>query len=249
MFTPAERTRIRDALITRARSDPGIAGAALAGSAARDAEDPWSDIDLVLQLAPDVAEPEVVEAWTDSIADRYGIADTLDIFAGGVRYRVFLLPSSLQIDVSFWPHDQFRATEPGFRMIFGTANPATQPSPPDVGTVIGMGWLYALHARSALARGRLWQTVLMTDDLRGQLITLICVRRDLNPWHGREVDRLPAADLQILTESRAREVTVEALEASRIYLTARFLAELEQHDQQRADRLRPAFEELIRPVG
>lgn len=34
--------------------------------------------------------------------------------------------------------------------------------------VIGIGWLYALHARSALARGKLWQAMIMLDDLRNQ---------------------------------------------------------------------------------
>ncbi|TGO04618.1 hypothetical protein SERN_2211 [Serinibacter arcticus] len=37
--------------------DPSVVGAALVGSGARDAEDDWSDIDLVLQLAPERMSP------------------------------------------------------------------------------------------------------------------------------------------------------------------------------------------------
>ena len=57
----ADRTEIRSAL-TEAAQDPRIAGAELAGSAARGTEDRWSDIDLILQLAPAADEPAVVEA-------------------------------------------------------------------------------------------------------------------------------------------------------------------------------------------
>ncbi len=48
-------------------------------------EDRWSDIDLILQLAPETDEPAVVEAWTRAIAEQYGLADILDVFSGGVR--------------------------------------------------------------------------------------------------------------------------------------------------------------------
>ena len=102
MFSATERTAIRAELITLATEDPRIAGAALAGSAARGTEDAWSDIDLLLQLDSAADEPTVVDDWSDTIDTRFGVADTLDVFAVGVRYRVFLLRSSLQIDVSFW---------------------------------------------------------------------------------------------------------------------------------------------------
>ncbi|TGO04619.1 hypothetical protein [Serinibacter arcticus] len=97
--------------------------------------------------------------WSASVSTiGDGTSDTLDVFAGNVRYRVFLLRSSMQIDLSFWPFEQFRATggEP-FTLLFGTPGEAAAPGPVDTGRVIGTGWLYAIHARSAVARGRLWQ--------------------------------------------------------------------------------------------
>lgn len=65
MFTTAERTRIRDELIALARSDADIAGAAMVGSAARDQDDEWSDIDLVLQLTKD-GDTSVLYGWQPS---------------------------------------------------------------------------------------------------------------------------------------------------------------------------------------
>lgn len=134
--------------------------------------------------------------------EELGLADTFDVVAGGVRYRVHMLRSALQIDVSFWPHDQFRATEPGFRVLFGTPNSPTEPWPMDAGNEIGRGWLYAIHARSAVARGKLWQATLLLDELRNSLITLTCIRAGLNPWQGRGVDQLPVEDREGLEASR-----------------------------------------------
>jgi predicted nucleotidyltransferase len=238
MFTPAERDGIRDALIACADADPAVVGAALVGSAARGAEDAWSDIDLVLQLADDADEPAVVAAWTDWLSERHGVADAFDVIAaGGVRYRVFLLASSLQIDVSFWPRELFRATEEGFRLLFGEPNPPTDPAAPRIDEVIGLGWLYAIHARTAIARGRTWQAQLMLDDLRGSILTLQCLHAGLNPWHGREVDRLPAELLARLSAARSREVADAELRRSLAALAAEFLDAVGLHDPSKAERL------------
>jgi len=248
MFSVDERTAIREHLVSFAAEDPSIAGAALAGSAARGEEDEWSDIDLILQLSPNVSEIDVVARWSDEIDARFGVADTTDVMAGGVRYRVFFLASSLQIDVSFWPHDLFRATEPGFRVLFGTPNPPTLPSAVDVQGAIGMAWLYAIHARSSLARGRLWQATMMLDEMQHSLITLLCVRVGLIAWHGREVDKLPTQDLAMLAACRATGVSVEELDRSRRLLTQELLREIGRHDPHRAARLARPFTTLSEPV-
>ena len=74
MFEPSERQRIRDELISVARDDPEIMGAAIVGSAARWQEDRWSDIDLALQLADGTTELNVVERWTQLIDGNFGVA-------------------------------------------------------------------------------------------------------------------------------------------------------------------------------
>ncbi|MFD2468536.1 nucleotidyltransferase domain-containing protein [Amycolatopsis silviterrae] len=250
MLEAVERTHIREALIAAARRDGDIVGAALVGSAARGTEDRWSDIDLVLQLAENADEPAVVARWTRSRDDEFGVADTLDVTSReGVRYRVFLLDSSLQIDLSFWPRDLFRATEDGFQLVFGQANEPTSAEQPGSAQMIGMAWLYALHARSAIARGRTWQAVMMLDDLRDQIIALECLRYGVNPWHGREVDRLPAAVLETLADGRATSVSSAELERSRLALLRHYLAAVEHHDAERAVTLRRALDPSQRGAG
>lgn len=249
MFTISERSALRDRLIQHAEADPMVAGAALVGSAAREAEDEWSDIDLVLQLAAGADERLVVEAWTSEVtAAGGGTADTLDVFADGVRYRVFLLRSSLQVDLSFWPYERFRSSGEPFKLLFGNPAEASSPGGVNIDRVIGMGWLYAIHARSAVARGRLWQAAGMLDELRGTLLTLKCARAGLQPFHGRQVDQLPAAELDELHRSHPAAIARADLDQSRCQLTAGFLREVARHDAARADRLSVPFNQLVRQV-
>ncbi|MET4705840.1 nucleotidyltransferase domain-containing protein [Frigoribacterium sp. UYMn621] len=237
MFDTSEREEIREQLTMRARADPDIVGAALVGSGALGQEDEWSDIDLVLQLADYADEKKVVARWTKWIDEQFSTADILDVMAGGVRYRVFLLNSSLQIDLSFFSYGKFRATGNAFRLLFGSPNPPSAPLALNMDNAIGMGWLYALHARSALARGKLWQTAMMLDDLRNQIIALACLRHGLNPWHGRDADRLPQDELQALQSSRATDLTWGELGRSKEALVEQFRAEVEFHDPSRARSL------------
>ena len=55
MFTPADRERIRAAIIERARDDRRITGVAITGSASVGREDAWSDIDLGFGVASALA--------------------------------------------------------------------------------------------------------------------------------------------------------------------------------------------------
>src|SRR5689334_12260399 len=157
MFTPDERTRLRDALVAAARADPRLTGAALTGSAAAGPEDRWSDIDLALGVAAGADSGRVVADWTDRMYRGGGAVHHVDVYRGDTLFRVFLLANTLQVDLAFWPAAQFGAYGPAFRLLFGAANPPRLRPPPDAAALVGMGWLYALHARSSIARGRPWQ--------------------------------------------------------------------------------------------
>ncbi|MDN3240822.1 nucleotidyltransferase domain-containing protein [Glycomyces tritici] len=242
MFNTADRERLRDTLIAAAEHDGGVVGAALVGSAATGREDAWSDIDLMLQIEGD--PDAVAERWTARFYAEHGAVHHLDVIADGVLYRVFLLDSSLQVDVSFWPRDRFRATEPGFKLLFGTPNPPTEPRAPDRTHMTGMGWLYALHARSAIKRDRHWQAAMMLDHLRDTVLALACARFGLNPHHGREAHKLPPEILAALAAARAASVDREELTRSNTALLECFAAEVAAHDPALARRLQPALGNL-----
>src|SRR3954452_17513561 len=157
MFTAEDRDQLRATLIAAARADERISSAALLGSGATDTTDRWSDVDLAFAVASTANSEAVVADWTDCMYREYGAVHHLDVVYGRALYRVFLLANTLQVDLSFWPEAEFGATGPTFQLLFGTADERPPRPAPAAIALIGMGWLYALHVRSSIARGRVWQ--------------------------------------------------------------------------------------------
>lgn len=54
-----------------------------------------------------------------------------------------------------------------------------------------MAWLYALHVRSSVARGRIWQAEYMLNEMRSNVIALACLWHGLRVRDARGVDELP----------------------------------------------------------
>ena len=204
MFSVPEREALRDRLIAVARSDDRITAAAIVGSAANDGEDAWSDIDLALRLGDDLEPVDVAAEWTTRIYESANAVDHLDVWSDSTLFRVFLLSSSLQVDISFWPADAFAASGDSFRLLFGDSNEPQPPCSPAPGALIGMGWLYALHARSSIARGRALQANHWINGVRDQVTMLACLRHGLPTPEGRGVDDLPAGLRQSLAETLVR---------------------------------------------
>ena len=117
-----------------------------------------------------------------------------DVRRGAVLFRVFLLSSTLQVDIAFWPSSEFGATGPTFRLLFGEANTLPQAGRPDRAELIGLAWLYGLHARSSIARGRVWQALYMVNGMRDQVMALWCLREGVNAVQGRGLDDLAEPD-------------------------------------------------------
>ncbi|HEY0603004.1 MAG TPA: hypothetical protein VGD58_08830 [Herpetosiphonaceae bacterium] len=248
MFTPADRNRIRDALIAVAHADERITGAALTGSAAVDAEDAWSDIDLALSVADDADYQQVVADWTDHMDREYGVVHHLDVFRGTTLFRVFLLPSTLQVDLAFWPAAEFGAIAPTFRLLFGTANERPMSPAPSAAALIGMAWLYALHARSSIARGRVWQAEYMLSAMRDQVLALACLRHGLPAVQGRGIDRLPPEATAALSTALVR--SLDAAELSRAFgvVSEALLDEIQRVDVELANRLAAVVRALANPA-
>lgn len=214
MFSVDQRNAIRDELIALAQTDPDIVGAALVGSSATERQDDLSDIDLALHLGRHADESAVVDRWTQHIAATYGLAHHLDVFAGTTRYRVYLLPESPQIDISFWQHGTFVATGDRFRLLFGSPPETLSSTPPSLERLIGYAWLYALHVRSSIARNQPWHALSLLDDMRDHVLMLACVRHGLNHHQLRGVDDLPEDVLAGFTTARATSLEMDELRRS-----------------------------------
>src|ERR1700681_3744530 len=130
MFTPEERENLRSELLERAARDCRISGAAITGSAAAEREDRWSDIDLAFGVVDAAELPNVLSDWTARMYDQHSALHHLDVKSGAWIYRVFLLPSTLQVDLAFVSCTEFRALAPTFRLVSGRANEPRHTPPP-----------------------------------------------------------------------------------------------------------------------
>ncbi len=237
LFTVAQREQLRAVLVTAATNDSRIAAAAHLGSVVTGRLDRWSDIDLALGLAPDASLGEVMHDWTSLFYSDHGAVAHHDLRFGSTVYRVFLLKNTLQVDLSFWSGADFAAFGPAFQLIFGNAKQSGPLPSPAPGELIGMAWLYALHARSTIARGRLWQAEYMVSGLRDQALALACLRHGLSAHQGRGIDELPAKLACLFGACLVRSIeTTELLRAFAAGVDA-LLKEIQFADESLAQRL------------
>jgi hypothetical protein len=194
VFTPDEREQLRQQLVSAAHNDPNLCGAAHTGSAASSRLDRWSDIDLALCLQPAASHDQVVADWTDRLYRHHGAVAHVDVMRGTTLFRVFLLKSTLQVDVAFWRAENFAAMGPNFCLIFGDPKPPRPSAQPNPQALIGMAWLYALHVRSSLARGRILQAEYMLSCMRNHVFELACLRCGAIANQGRGLDDLPSPE-------------------------------------------------------
>jgi hypothetical protein len=244
MFTPAERDEVRDTLIASARADERITGAALTGSASIGNEDRWSDIDLAFGFAAGADIGAAIADWTAVLYGRHGAISHLDVISGAVTYRVFLLASTLQVDLAFAPAADFGAVAPTFRLLFGTAVRRTPHSPPAAAELIGLAWLYGLHARSSIARGRGWQAEYMISGVRDYVLALACLRHGVPAVQGRGLHLLPTDVTGPLAGALVRAVDGDELTRAFGVVTEALIAEISHVDAELAKRLAGPLREL-----
>lgn len=197
-------------LVASAHADAHILGAAHVGSMASGRIDRWSDIDLALCLAPAANPEEVVAEWTERLYRQHGAAAHLDVHRGQTLYRVFLLDNTLQVDLSFWTAAEFGASGPAFQLIFGVPNERPH-HPVDARELVGLAWVHALHVRSSLARGRVWQAEYMLGQVRDHVLALACLRHALPTSEGRGWDDLPESVTSPLQAAFVRFLDVAEL--------------------------------------
>jgi hypothetical protein len=244
MYTPTEREQLRESLIAAARADERIMGIAITGSAATDREDQWSDIDLAFGIDITADVHQTIASFTDVMYRSNGALHHFDVPSGAWIYRVFFLANTLQVDLAFVPADSFGALAPTFRLIYGTATNQAPAAKRDATNLIGWAWLYALHARSSLARRRYWQAEYMITCVRNQVLALACLRHGLPVSEGRGFDDLPRDVTAPLFSALIGELAPSQLSHAFVTVTNALIAEMCVVDSALADRLAGPLREL-----
>jgi hypothetical protein len=194
VFTVEEREALRERLLRLAGADERVVAGAVVGSLAVGGGDRFSDLDLTFAVAGDASVADVLGDWTRTLVDEREAVHLVDLERGPTIYRVFLLPSTLQFDLSLTPAAEFRPAGPRFRLLFGetAAGDEAWPEPPSEADLFGWGVIYALHARACSERGRVWQAEHDVGAVRDHALSLACRREGLPAVQARGYDDLPA---------------------------------------------------------
>jgi hypothetical protein len=244
MFSRDEREHIRAALVYAAQADPNITGAAHLGSAAADRLDDWSDIDFALCLSRDAVVNDILASWTARMYNDHRAVAHCDVRRGETLYRVFLLQNTLQVDISFWPADSFRATGPRFKLIFGIANEPQPPLIDSAAELTGLAWVYGLHVRSSIARQRLLQAEYMLSNMRNRVIALACLREGLSTSEGRGFDDLSIDQNSRFVDCYPSALSAEELQGAFQRTTSALLNEIQLRDSDLAEKIGPTLIEI-----
>jgi hypothetical protein len=215
VFTIEQRDALRERMLRLAEEDERVVAGAAVGSLAMEGGDRFSDLDLTFAIADHVPVSDVVDDWTRTLIDELGAVHLADLEHGPTTYRVFLLPDALQFDLSMTPAAQFRPAGPRFRLLFGeTAGDEVSPTPPAAGDLFGWGVIYALHARSCIERGRVWQAEHYVGAVRDHALSLACLREGVPAVQARGYDDLSDETLARFDEAHVGAVEPDALRAA-----------------------------------
>lgn len=228
MFSVEQRDDLRDYVLRLADRDERVVAGAVVGSLALGGGDRFSDLDLTFAVADDTVAG-VLDDWTRTLADERDAIHLVDLARGSTVYRVLLFPDALQFDLSMTPAAEFRAGGERFRLLFGeTTREPMSPKPPEAGDLFGWGVIYALHSRSCIERGRLWQAEHYVGAVRDHALSLACLREGVPAVQARGYD-----DLSTETLSRFGNTHIPAFEpaALRSALAASVDALLHEGDQ------------------
>lgn len=217
MFTVAQRESVRDRVLALAESDGRVVAGAAVGSLALGGGDRFSDLDLTFAVADGVAVGDVLDDWTRALSDELAAVRLVDLERGPTTYRVFLLNDLLQLDLSMTPAARFTPAGPRFRLLFGQTaaeGPEVRATPPVAADILGWGVIYALHSRSCIERGRVWQAEHYVGAVRDHALTLACARHGLQAFQARGYDDLPAEVLARFAGTHVTSLEPEALRAA-----------------------------------
>ncbi|HEY7429095.1 MAG TPA: hypothetical protein VH641_00010 [Streptosporangiaceae bacterium] len=242
MFTAEERDGVRQRLLLHAEADAAVAGAAFTGSHATGEGDRWSDIDLVLAIRGELSP--VLDRWTGWLYTEFGARHHWDLPAGPSLIRVFLLPGWLEIDLTFAPQAGFGPRGPQWRTVFGQPRPLEPFPAPDRGTLTGLAWHHALHARICIERGRWWQAEHWISAMRDHAITLACMRLGYPAHYAKGAHLLPDDLTAPLAATLVRAPDEPELRRALAATIDVVTGELERSDPGLAERLRPMLTEL-----
>ena len=239
MFSVEERDSVRDRLLRVAEGDPAVVGAAVTGSQAVGGGDRWSDLDLAFGVEGPIEV--AMSRWTELIHRDFAAVHHWDLPAGPSVYRVFLLPTGLELDLAFVPATEFGPHGPAWRTVFGQPAPEQAAPSPSRRDLVGLGWHHVLHARTSIRRRQWWQAEHWISALRGHILALASLRLGHPTGYAKGAHLLPADVTGPLAATLVRELDEAELDRALGAATSALIAEVATVDEALAGRLAPVL--------
>jgi hypothetical protein len=123
-----------------------VVACALIGAEALGRADRWSDLDLGLGISGGASVGDVVADWTRELVVELDAVQLFDLTVMSSLYRVFLLGTGLQVDLSFTPEREFGA-RPGLPVPVWQRRRRPPTQPPSERHLFGLGVHHAVRAR------------------------------------------------------------------------------------------------------
>jgi hypothetical protein len=244
----AERDRVRTRLLELASADEGVTAAANTGSYVSGDGDKWSDIDLAFAIRGELSP--ALDRWTELLYQSFAAIHHWDLPFGSTIYRVFLLPSCLEVDIAFTPEEEFGARGPNWRTVFGETVELAPGAPPARDDLVGLGWHHVLHARACIERGKPWQAEWLIGGIREHVLALACLRLGHTTRYAKGADLLPSELTAPLEVTLVRSLDEDELRRALAAAAVALASELERTDPALAARLQPTLEALTnQPVA
>jgi len=242
VFNTTDRKNIMDYIVSFTEQNEHILALIVVGSGSFGYIDELSDLDMVVAIDNDENMETVMEYVTSQLNKRLNFIYFKQIPQR--RLQVYLSDNYLEIDIGYGAYTSAAATRKNWKVLFdktGTideimhsswgkyeSDPKTDEYNKKLTECSDVVWHNLMHSAIAIKRRQYWRAVAELELARNLFIGLLGWRYLLDTSRGRDVDKLPEAELTILKKTLVSSFTQDALWLNLAALTDAVYTELER---------------------
>lgn len=246
MYSTEERKRIMDEIIVFAEQNEHIIALIAVGSGSYGYIDELSDLDMVVAIDSDENTETVMEYISSQLKNRLSFIYFKQVLQS--RLQVYMCDSFLEIDIGYGPYTWAAAFRKDWRVLFdksGTVEEkmleswkrheescneeAYNKKAAECADVV---WHHLMHAAVAIKRGQSWRADAELSIARNSYIELLGCRYSLETARGRDTDKLPENELEVLSKTLVTGFERKALWSALNALVDAVYSELERCGEQ-----------------
>lgn len=245
VFNATDRKNIMDYIVSFTEQNEHIIALIAVGSGSFGYIDELSDLDMVAAIDSNENMETVMEYVASQLNKRLNFIYFKQMTQR--RLQVYLGDNYLEIDIGYGAYTSAAATRKNWKVLFdktGTIDemmrsswgkyerePKTDEHNKKLAECSDVVWHNLMHSAVAIKRGQYWRAVAELELARNSFIGLLGCRYSLNTSRGRDVDKLPGAELTVLRKTLVSSFTQEALWLNLAVLTDAVYTELERYGE------------------